>query len=134
MMIVPSLEWPVGCNAIIKFNIHQKLYHIVCFFSNILMKQACKTGCVFHLKVDTVRSKWNHSEAILWSKMLIFKRVFHKLIVLPHLCPPQKFWPLIRAFKWYTIQGFSSRGIRMDKQQIFRLLTLLNKRWVFCNF
>ena len=49
--------------------------------------------------VYTVMRLWLWSEAILWSKMLIFKRAFHKLRVLPHLCPPQKFWPLIRAFK-----------------------------------
>ena len=31
------------------------------------------------------------SEAILWSKMLISKRAFHKLRLLPHLCRPQNF-------------------------------------------
>ena len=50
--------------------------------------------------------------AILWSKMVIFKRAFHKLRVLSHLCPPQKFWQLMRALKWGTIQGYSSRGMK----------------------
>ena len=48
-----------------------------------------------------------------WSKMLIFKREFHKVRVLPHFCQPHSFWPLLRAFKWGTTKGFSSRGIRM---------------------
>ena len=39
----------------------------------------------------TVRSKWNQSLAKLWSKMLIFKRVFHNLRVLPQLFPAHKF-------------------------------------------
>ena len=39
----------------------------------------------------------------LWSKLLIFKRAFHRLRVLPHLCPPHSFWPLLRAFKWGTV-------------------------------
>ena len=39
----------------------------------------------------------------LWSKMLIFKREFHKVRVLPHFCPPHSFWPLLRAFKWGAV-------------------------------
>ena len=45
----------------------------------------------------------NHPEAILWSKMLILKRAFHKLRVLANLCPPKKFWQLMRSLKWGTI-------------------------------
>ena len=82
----------------------------------------------------TVRSKWKWSEAILWSKMMIFKKAFHKLRVLPHLLQPQNFWPLIRALEWGTIKRFSSRGIRMVKGQSFRVLTLLNNKSVFRNF
>ena len=82
----------------------------------------------------TVRSEWKWSEAILWSKMLIYKRAFHKLRVLPDLCSPQKFWQLMRALKWGTIKGFPSRDIRMAKGQSFRLLTLLNKKSIFKDF
>ena len=72
--------------------------------------------------------------AHLWSKMLIFKRAFHKLRVLPHLLQPQNFRPLIRALDWGTIKRFSSRDIRMVKGQSFRVLTLLNNKSVFQNF
>ena len=52
---------------------------------------------------NTAKIRWNQSEVILWSKMLIFKRAFHKLRLLPQLCPPQIFWPPMRGFKWGTI-------------------------------
>ena len=84
--------------------------------------------------VHTDVANENGPFAHLWSKMVIFKRVFHNHRVLPHLCPSQKFWPLMRAFNWGTIKGFSSRGIRMARGQSFRLLTLLNKNWVFQKF
>ena len=85
-------------------------------------------------EVHTIMSFWNWTIPDLWSKMLIFKRVFDKLILLLHFCTSQNFWPLMRAFKWGTKWGFSSRGIRMAKGQSSRLLTLLNKKWVFQNF
>ena len=53
--------------------------------------------------LDTAKIIWNQSEAILWSKMHIFKRTFHNLRVLPHLCPAHDFQLLMRAFKWGTI-------------------------------
>ena len=71
-------------------------------------------SCIF---LYTAMRLWLWSEAILWSKMLIFKRAFHKLRVLPNLCPPQNFWPLIRAFKWVTIKEFSSRGMKTTKDK-----------------
>ena len=40
----------------------------------------------------------------------------------------------MRAFKRDTIQGFSSRGIRMAKGQSFRPLTLLNEKSFFGTF
>ena len=57
----------------------------------------------FYARLPTIADFQIGWKAILWSKMLILFRVFHKLIVLPHLCPPQKFWPLMRAFNWGTI-------------------------------
>ena len=86
------------------------------------------------LRKSTAKIIWNQSEAILWGKMLIFKRAFYKLRLLPQLCPPQNFWLLMRAFKWGTMYRFISRGIRMVKGQSSRLLILLNKKWVFQNF
>ena len=83
---------------------------------------------------DTAVLRINQSEAILWSKMLILKRAFHNLRVLPHLCLPQNFWQLMRALKWGTTKGFPSRDIRMVRGQSYRLLTLLNKKSVLKNF
>ena len=85
-------------------------------------------------KICTVKIKSNGTEAVLWNKMLIFKMVFHSPKVLLYLCPAHNFQPLLRAFNWDTIRGFSSRDIRMAKGQSFGLLSLLNKKGVFGEF
>ena len=107
---------------IILFRNNKFYLHFVC---NLPQSFAVYRGYSICSTVANFQIGW---KAILWSKMLILMKVFHKLIVLPHICPPQNFWPLTRAFKWCTIKGFSSRGIRMAKGQSFRLLTLLNKK------
>ena len=88
---------------------------------------------VFHFRC-TNAFKINRCDRDIWSKILIFKRAFHKLRILPHLCPPHKLWQLMRALKWGTLKGFPSRDIRMAKGQSFRLLTSLNKKSIFKDF
>ena len=56
-----------------------------------------------------------------------FQEGTSELRILPHLCPPKKFLPLIRAFKLAISLGFSSWGIGMSNGQNLRLLALLNK-------
>ena len=73
--------------------------------------------CLIQLKSDET----NQEPLYVWSKVLIFKRAFHKLKGPPHLCLAQIFWPLMRAFKWGTIKGFSLRDIRMAKGQSFKV-------------
>ena len=93
-----------------------------------------KSAMWYIMSMSVAMRLWLWSEPILWCKMLILKRAFHNLRVLPDLCPPQKFWQLIRALKWGTTKGFSSRDIRMARGQSYRLLTLLNKKSVSKNF
>ena len=83
---------------------------------------------------NTALLRINQSEAVLWSKIRIFKRAFHSLRILPQLCLPQNFWQLMRASKWGTLKGFPSRDIRMARGQSYRLLTLLNKKSLLKNF
>ena len=45
--------------------------------------------------------------ALVWCKMAFFKRVWHKLKVLPHLNPSRFKEPLIRAFKWRIVWEYT---------------------------
>ena len=65
----------------------------------------------------TAKIRINGTKAVLWSKMPIFNKKYHNLLVLSHLCPPYSFLPLIRAFKWGTTQRFSSRGMKTTRVQ-----------------
>ena len=62
--------------------------------------------------VNTNAFKIKCCDRDLWSKMLIFKREFHKLRVLPYLCWPQTFLQLLRAFKCGNMYGFFSKGMQ----------------------
>ena len=81
---------------------------------------SCRTKNKVSIQVDSrsIHKKKIQSRAFevgRWfqcSKILIFKRVFYKLRVLLHLYPSQGFLQLMRAFKWGTMQGFSSRGMK----------------------
>ena len=58
------------------------------------LSKACVTllpGKTYYLLIshqNTAKIRSNGTEAVLWSKMPIFKRAYHKLSVLPHLCSP----------------------------------------------
>ena len=91
-------------------------------------------GVCLKIMKFTVSVRSNRTEAVLWSKMPIFKSAYHTLKILSHLCPTKILWPLIRAFNWGIIKGFSSRDIRMVIGQSLKLLSLLNKKGVFGNF
>ena len=77
---------------------------------------------------------WDQRFAILWSKMLIFERAFHKLRVLPHFCPPQNFWPLMIAFKWGPYKDFPEMASVWPKVKVLDFKLYLMKSEFFRTF
>ena len=74
-----------------------KLWHLAGPQTKILIKNP------ENLVTYTNAIKINRCDCDIWSKILIFNRAFHKSRVLPNLCLPHSFWPLLWALKWGTV-------------------------------
>ena len=75
-----------------------------------------------YMYILTAMRLWLWSEAILWIKTLIFKRLFHRLRVLPNLSYVSYAIPLVRL-------GFLSSELELP----FRLLVLYSIGGIICS-